>query len=343
VIAVVDPYGVSGDSALPELGSALTPSAAERELGAALKDRFRRVELAAIRVIRYKPQRRCLVEYDLAVESLDGEAERFTAIGKVRAKRHGKSGLRLLTALRKAGFDERAADGICVPEPLGHLPAFRMWLQRKVAGVEVAALLADASGPELARRVAAAAAKVHRAGIPTERWHRMEDELRILHDCVPRVAQQRPEWAGRIERLLSACVRLGRSVPEPTYAGIHRDFYAQQILVSGGRLYLLDFDLYCAGNPGLDVGNFAGHIAEEALRVHGSASALAGVERALEDRFCELSGEQARAAVRAYARLTLVRHVYLSAILPGRGEVTGALLEHCEQQLLIERTTLRSI
>jgi aminoglycoside phosphotransferase (APT) family kinase protein len=333
MIPVADSYGITRDPVLPELAAAITPATAERVLRTALRRRFRAVELRAIRVIRYKPQRRCLVEYDLAVEDVDGRPEQLTAIGKVRSRSYGKSGPRLLSALRAAGFDDAAADGISVPEPLGHIASLRMWLQRKVSGVDLSGPLAGPNGVQLARRVAGAAAKLHRAGVPTERRHLMEDELRILHDCLPRVVQQHPEWETRIPALLSACVHLGESVPAPALAGIHRDFYPQQIVLAGERLYLLDFDLYCSGDPALDLGNFIGHVAEEALRSRGSISALAEVERALEDRFCELSGDQVRAAVRAYALLTLVRHIYLSAILPGRAAITEALLEHCEQRL----------
>jgi hypothetical protein len=333
MIQVADPFGVTRDPVLPELAAALTPGTAELVLRTALRRHFRALELLEIRVIRYKPQRRCLVEYDLAVEDLDGRAEQLTAIGKVRSRSYGKSGPRLLSALRAAGFDDAAVDGICVPEPIGHVASLRMWLQRKVSGVDLSAPLAGPNGAQLARRVAEAAVKLHRAGVPAERRHRMEDELRILHDCLPRVVQQHPEWETRIQALLSACVRLGESVPEPPLTGIHRDFYPQQIVLAGERLYLLDFDLYCTGDPALDVGNFLGHLTEQALRLEGNISALAPVERALEDRFCELGGEPVRPAVRAYTLLTLVRHIYLSGILPGRAAITAALLEHCEVQL----------
>ena len=334
MIPVDDPYGVTRDPVLPELAAALAPSTVELVLRTALRRRFRALELRAIRVVRYKPQRRCLVEYDLAVEDLDGRPEQLTAIGKVRSRSYGKSGPRLLAALREAGFDDAAADGISVPEPLGHVASLRMWLQRKVIGVDLGAQLAGPNGVQLARRVADAAAKLHRARVPPERRHLMEDELRILHDCLPRVVQQHPEWEARIQAVLSACVRLGESLAEPALTGIHRDFYPQQIVLAGDRLYLLDFDLYCSGDPALDVGNFIGHLSEHALRVEGNISALAAVEGALEDRFCELSGEQLRASVRAYALLTLVRHIYLSGILPGRAAVTAALFEHCEERLL---------
>jgi thiamine kinase-like enzyme len=100
-----------------------------------------------------------------------------------------------------------------------------------------------------------------------------------------------------------------------------------------GRLWLIDFDCFCSGDPGLDVGNFIGHVTEQALREHGNAAALRDVERAMEDRFVELAGEQVRTSVRTYTTLTLARHVYLSAQFPERSHTTERLLELCEQQL----------
>src|SRR5439155_8520258 len=124
--------------------------------------------------------------------------------------------------------------------------------------------------------------------------------------------------------------------PEPTTCGIHRDFYADQVIVDGERLFLLDFDLYCEGDPALDIGNFLGHITEQSLRILGDAGALADRERAMEERFVELTGT-APAAVRAYATLTLVRHVYLSTLSPDRRLFTQSLIELCEERLGVAR------
>jgi aminoglycoside phosphotransferase (APT) family kinase protein len=147
------------------------------------------------------------------------------------------------------------------------------------------------------------------------------------------VAEMRPEWAGRIQRLLEACDHVGVALPKPRPTGIHRDFYADQVLVHGERLYLLDFDLYCQGDPGLDIGNFLGHVEEQALRSMGDPNALSTVEEAVEERFVELSGEQVRRSIQVYAALTLVRHIHISTRFPDRQHITEALLELSEQRL----------
>ena len=336
VVPVEDPFGVARDAEMPSLALALDPGEAQRQFDERfehLSGRGGRLDLRGIRVTRYKPGRRCVVEYALGVERSDGAVEEVVLLGKVRARRFGKSGHRLLKAFREAGFDEDAPDGIRVPEPVGTISKFRMWLQRKVPGRTATGLLPEAGGEELARRIAEAAHKVHRAGVPTERGHTMRDELRILHERLPEVARVEPGWERRISRLLAACDRLGAGVREPEPRGVHRDFYADQVIVAGDRLDLIDFDLYCEGDPALDIGNFLGHLTEQGMRTLGDPAALADVGAALEERFVELAGEGARGAVRAYADLTLARHVHLSTLFEGRRAFTGELLGLCEERL----------
>jgi hypothetical protein len=274
-----------------------------------------------------------VIEYDLEVERPDAAPEMVTLIGKVRRLRSGKSGYRLLSALWEAGFGADSADGITVAEPIGVVPEFRMWLQRKVQGQVATDLLAEPGGEDLVRRIAEAAHKVHRAGVLAKRRHTMNDELRILHERLPSVARSEPQWAGRIERLLDACDRLGAGTLKPEPCGIHRDFYADQVIVAGPRLCLIDFDLYCEGDSALDIGNFLGHIREQSLRSLRDPEALADLEVAMEERFVELAGEETRHAVRAYKLLTLARHVHLSTLFPERRPFTGNLLELCEEYL----------
>jgi hypothetical protein len=335
-IPVSDPFAAAADAELPTLALAIDP--------AVVAQHFRRglprlageeghVIVKAIRVVRHKPHKRCVIEYDVRIERPGAAREKATLLGKIRARRYGREGFRLQEAFWSAGFRKRCADNIAVPEPIGVLPKFQMWLQRKVRGATSGALLAGADGVVLARRIAEAIHKVHRAAVPAAKSHTMADELRILHDCLPRVSEARPELRQRIGQLLAACDRLGASVPAPKACGIHRDFYPAQVIVDGARLWLIDLDLYCMGDPGLDVGNFIGHMTEESLRTFGDAAALRDREIAMEERFIELSGESARPAVHAYTTLTLARHVSLSMQFPERTPFTERLLDLCGARL----------
>lgn len=338
-VFVSDPFNSTADLELPSLALALDPVEARAEFKRRLprlSGANGKLRLKAIRVIRHKPGRRCVIEYDLRVQRSDLPPETITLIGKTRVRRFGNEGYRLQERIWNAGFDSASADGISVPEPIGVIPQFRMWFQRKVPGETATRLLAQADGVELAQRIAEAIHKLHQANVPTERQHLMADELRILHECLAKVQGQKPDCSAssaRLERILAACDRLGASVPEPRLCGIHRDFYSAQVVVHEGRIYLIDFDLYCLGDPGLDIGNFIGHITEQSLRETGDAHAWAKQEGALEEKFIELAGEQSRPAIAAYTTLTIVRHIYLSTQFPTRQAFTVPLIELCEQRL----------
>jgi Ser/Thr protein kinase RdoA (MazF antagonist) len=336
VAAVADPFDVTADPAMPFLTQALSPHDAQLQFSrrlAHLAGPGGKLDVLAIRAMRHKRGRRCLVEYDLAVHKQDSPPELLTLVGKARARGLDRSTFETISALWKADFNNLAPDGIAVPQPIGMVPEFQMWLHRKVAGTPATHLLAGPGGIDLARRIAEAAHKVHMSGVRPTRRHTIQDELRILHEKLPLVAQSRPEWGLRIAKLLDACNRLASSVTKRPRRGIHRDFYADQVLVDGPRLYLLDFDLYCEGDPGLDVGNFLGHMQEWSLRTLDDPHALLAQGEAMEERFVELSGDTARSAVRAYTLLTLVRHIYLSTLHVDRRQVTEALLELCEERL----------
>ena len=335
-VSVTDPFGVKEDPELPTLSLALDPDLAQRQF----KRRLPRlagdqglVYLEAIRVTRHKPGRRCVLEYDVRVERPDAPAKSLTLIGKIRARRFGKADHRLLDNIWGAGFRSDSPDGVSVPEPISVVPRFHMWLQRKVPGEISTSRLLEPEGVALAARIAEAVHKLHRAGVRTERRHAMRDELRILREHLPLVARDRPDWQPRLRGILEACDGLGATVSEPPTCGIHRDFYSAQVIVEQGRIWLLDFDLYCRGDAALDIGNFVGHLTEQSLRTFGDPAALADRERAMEERFVELAGKAARPRVRAYATLTLVRHIYLSTRTAERSPWTERLIQLCEQRL----------
>lgn len=335
-VRVLDPFAAMRDPSMPTLTRALDPAEVEERFSRdlpALTGGEAHVRFRAARVTRHKPGRRCLIEYEVYVERPGAPPEAVTLVGKVRARGLDRRDCDLLLALWNSGFDDQSHDGISVPEPIGVIPELGIWLQREVPGQCASRILPGASGVALAWRIAEAAHKLHCAGTSVWRRHSMADELRILHERLPRVAAHHPRLETRLTRLLEACARLGTDVAEDETRGIHRDFYPDQVIVDGERLYLVDFDLYCAGDPALDIGNFLGHLTEQSLRATGDPHALDDREAALEDRFAALAGDEVRARVRTYAALTLVRHIELSTRFPDRAGWTQPLLELCELRL----------
>ncbi|MGH7675401.1 MAG: phosphotransferase family protein [Gemmatimonadales bacterium] len=329
-VVALDPFGAGSDPQMPVLTGALDPAVVERCLRPCLPGLL---AVGAIRVVRYKPGRRCLIEYDVEMARPERAAEALTLVAKVRPRGADMHTFRLMQALWHRGFDAESRDGISVPAPVAAVPELGLWLQRKVQGTSATALLLERSGVELAARLGEAVHKLHTAGVPTRRRHTLADELRILQERLGAVARARPEWAARVERLLRACERVSARLSGQRRCGIHRDFYADHAVLDGQRVYLLDFDLYCEGDAAVDVGNCIAHITEHSLRTCGHPLALADREAALEERFVELAGPGARAAVLVYALLTLARHISLSTQFAERRPFTTALLELCEERL----------
>lgn len=316
------------DAKMPFLPEALDPEQVQQQFSQSLAI-AKNAQVQRIQLIRHKLGRRCLIEYDLR----DQQGKIMTLIGKIRAKGTDVRSYEVQQALYQSGFREDSADGIAVPEPLGVIPEWQMWIQRKVSGTVATQLLLEPNGSMLAKRIAEAAHKLHQSNVPARRRHTMSDELKILQERIPLVLQDHPQWQARLTRVLAACQQLGQITPEHKRCGIHRDFYPDQVIVSGDRIYLIDLDLYCESNPAIDVGNFIAHIKEQSLRIFGDPHRLMSCETALKERFMQLSGHELQTAIESYITLTLVRHIYISTQFPERRAFTEALLNLCEQRL----------
>ncbi len=335
---VWDASEITNDPTMPFLARTIDAIEVQRqfERNLSASGRFEDIKIKNIRPVRYKPKRRCLIEYDITFKNREnGLLEAMTLIGKVRAKGLDLHGYEVVKALWGAGFDADSKDNISVPEAIGTIPDFQMWLQKKVPGVVSTQLLPRSGGIDLARRIVDLAHKLHRANIPSHRSHSLRDELNVLQNLLPKLFPKYPQWQQRLERILTASEELGAAIPKPKITGIHRDFYPDQVLVDGNRLYLLDLDLYCQGDPALDIGNFIAHLTEQSLRTLGSFDALGDREAAMEEKLVELRGEKIRFSVQAYNTLTLVRHIYISTIFPERSPFTESIIALCEKRLQI--------
>jgi hypothetical protein len=199
--------------------------------------------------------------------------------------------------------------------------------------VPVSRLLAGQDGTALAARLADVAHKLHRANAPAARPHGIAAELAILHERLHVVATDQPALGDRITELLRHCDHLGGTLStlrrERHFTGIDRDYYPDQVLIdaNSGRMYLLDLDMHCLGEPALDIGNCLAHITEQALRTTGDPLAFAANEHALRDRYAQLvSDETAAIAATAYAALSLARHIHISTLHGDRQAFTATLL-----------------
>ena len=344
-VPVNDPFEISRDVALWPACFALNPEEAQRRFQEMAPEVCGSGRLKAIHVVRHRPGRRCIIHY----EWIDDKGRSFGLIGKMRAKGPDHHTFLLARALRAAGFADDAPDGIVVPEPLGVIPDWCMWVQRQVAGQPAADLLMRAGGSALARRIAEAIHRLHRsdalkrAGDLAPRQHTLADELAILADRLGQVAQQRPAWEERLKRLLEDCERLAAEMADPRPCTIHRDFYPNQVLADGERVYLLDLDLCSQGDPAVDIGNFRAHLIEQALRQSGDAELFRDADDAFTERYRMLAPDVSESSIEAYTTLSLARHIFISTQFADRHHTTEMLLELCEARLAREALTCQAV
>jgi thiamine kinase-like enzyme len=331
---LTEPMNFPTEPKMPFLEDAFNPLIVERLFNQHLTDLHQgqgKIELESIRLIRHKIGKRCLIEYQIRIVFPYGEDQSMTLLGKIRAKGLDQSTYQLNQNLWQQGFNSESVDQIMIPQPIGVIPEFQMWLQRRVTGVNSTDLLTQETGIDLVSKIAVAIHKLHQVNIPLQKTHTMIDELSILHQRLGKMIDAYPYWQKRLERLLKLCDRLGENTKPLAVKGIHRDFYPDQILVNGENLYLLDLDLYCQGDIAVDVGNFMAHLTEQSLRCLENPDALTDQEIAFKDHYLKLVGKNDDQAIESSKILTLVRHISISEQISERQPFTSALIDLCEE------------
>ncbi len=332
------PHGTSSrrthDPKLPMLERALSPLVVAPDLTKLLSrpdGRVTDVRLEHVKLRRHKPGRRALIEYELTLQRA-GRAETVVLLGKLRRRGVDAELLALWRDLSASSFAADHPDGIAMPDVVGVIAELGITLQRRVAGQSLGELLPGPRGLQAARRAAEAIAKLHHSGVLPRKTHTIADELEILDGRLSGVAESKAVWAVRLADLRNACHQLARRLPNVSPRPIHRDFYHDQLLLEANRVWLLDLDLLCAGDPALDAGNFVGHLHEWAIRSPADAPALRAAAAVFTDRYLELNGNCPAETVEIYATLTLARHVSISTQLADRAPFTEDILRMCEER-----------
>lgn len=331
------PFNAMSDLALPTVPLALNSSY--------ITNQFQRMDticqphesfhLKSIEIIRYKFGKRCLIEYTC---DLKGENTFRTVgvIGKIRTKRSGKKDYRLQDKLWKHGFSKENSDGISVAFPLGQLKKANMWLQEKLIGRNLNDLLSNPDSINIMPDVARAAHKIHISKMSSQRKHTLLDEINILKDRFQILCKEYPHLEKKLNFLLEKAQAISCGLIDRQLRPVHRDFYPEQIIVGSmpGEIYIVDFDLFCMGDPAIDIGNFIGHLTEYSLRKYGDGLALKHYEEVVLESFVTLAGSSERDPVKVYALLTLMRHIYLCTLFPNRHPFMLEIIDLCEQKIV---------
>lgn len=235
VRSLPDPFK-SGSLTWPSETIALLERAEGTLTDSALPEINDALRAPSAKLIRHKPGRRAAIECGGVVT-------------KIRAKGLDEKAASVYQELNKQAFP------FATPKQIRHLPHMRAIEFEKLDGVEVDGLLFNGN-ETIAQLAGQALASLHTAKIRVDREHTVTDEFEIL----------KARLVDDIE-LLSACEAALNRLAEADVVAIHRDFHPGQLMMQpNGVLAVLDFDLMAMGDPAVDVGNFAAHLVEAAIR-----------------------------------------------------------------------------
>jgi aminoglycoside phosphotransferase (APT) family kinase protein len=169
----------------------------------------------------------------------------------------GAETFRIMLALH-AAIATRGASTLAVPEALSYDVARRCVVQRRAPGQTLASLLGRRDAGAALRAAGAALAELHALEVPAGRAQGISDHLaELIHPHPLELARRVPEQRSRIESLVWAIeVRASEASRDAVPRPLHRDVHPRQLLVHGGGVWMIDWDLFAQGDPALDVGNF---------------------------------------------------------------------------------------
>lgn len=315
---------------LPAASELLAIPSAEHILRDSIAHLTHEDHLMSIDVIRHKPTKRALVEYTFSRD--DGEQQ--SILGKIKIKHFDKHAWQINCALHQTNFNQDSCDEIMVPTPLGKSREHHVWFQNKVAGQISFEKFCHSDGIDVAERAAQALYKLHSSGIKIERTHTINHEIELLERYLTQASRSLPSRRIDIGKILEYCQLTASNLPSPTsLMVIHRDFYHDQLLVDSNRLYLLDLDLCCNGDPALDIGNFIAHIEEQCIRCFNKRDYAQKQIYHFIEHYQQLAGDDLRQRIKTYTLLSWARHIFISQRISERNQWTEQIIQVCKDKI----------
>ena len=322
------------DDGLPSLPAAVDGSAMAAVLEAALARHAGGARLQAVEahVMRYKPERKCVLRYDLtwADSKVVGAPSVVWARLARRTKFERTRDILPRVHARAAGL------GFELPEPLGLVPEFAMELFGAVPGVVLVDLVQSSEFPALCRRVGEGLCRFHALPVEVEKVLDVAAQLVRLEKNAVAFRWLLPaerERIAAVERELTA--RLRARAPSPRRL-IHGDFHGDNVLVADGRLMLLDFEDCALGEPADDVGSNWAHLTSHVQKAAARSALPEAGRRAFREGYLEGADAGTAACLPTYAAMHcfLYAHQCLRHPLdPARFDDARAMLAACEAVL----------
>jgi hypothetical protein len=323
------------DEALTSLPIAVDGSAMKDALHLMLagRDSGARLRQVAAHVVRYKPERKCLLRYDLTWASRDSAQQPAVVWGRVARRSKFERTRTILPRLHATAM----GIGFHLPDPLGVIPDFAMELFGHVPGVALFSLVQDDHFPALCRRTGEALRRFHALRVDVDDVFDVGAQVKRLTENATEFAWMLPAEAERIAAIEREITRRVIAEPRSPLRLIHRDFHGDNILVSdGGRLALLDFEDCAMGEAADDVGSNWAQLTWHVHRAGPRSAGPAAACRAFLDGYLEAADGPTMNRLPAYAAMHCFLYAHQCLRHPrdaARHDDAQAMLAACERVL----------
>lgn len=221
----------------------------------------------APRIVRYEPESHCTARFVLG----DATGRLRAVYGKCYGDERWRAQARHLLALWPNG--EIHVDAFAVARPLGAYAGFgAVWTEAR----DGIALRRELLGRDAARWTARAVRGLqHLQAMPPLADTRLDAPALLARTDkqARKLLRADPSLRASIEPLLD---RLARTQPEPTgLVNVHGDFHVDQMVCSGDRVVLFDFDNLALGHPAHDIADFVSQLVTDATLAAPQRMALA--------------------------------------------------------------------
>lgn len=223
-------------------------------------------------VVHYVAERSCTVRADLELtHGRTGETMRRTIFGKTYCPGEDARAWQAITQLWQSEACQQGR--LLIPQPLLHQPTRRTCWQRGLSGATLGAPEAARAASKLQMTQAGAAvAALHGVPLSDLRAVKKAEKIAQLQTAMVMIIRAHPEFESVLPLLVMLLIVSAHDADAPVTATLHGDLHLQNLLVSDGRVALLDLDDLHRGDPLQDLGSFAAALHYRRLLGHANAA-----------------------------------------------------------------------
>jgi aminoglycoside phosphotransferase (APT) family kinase protein len=200
-----------------------------------------------IDVIRYRPEQRCILRYDI---DYGANRERFVLYAKVFADDNGEQ----VHGRIQRCYSIADAFGVRIAKPLGYSAVVRTVWQEELCGESLVASLESGRFEKTVAAIGYCLAKLHSVDLPMQKAVTREARLADAAKKSRKLAQMLPELDAALAALIARGTAELPQLSSAPQAIIHGDVHFGQFLITDdGQLALFDFDEWSRGDPAQDL------------------------------------------------------------------------------------------